>query len=194
MSEPKVSGPRASGPKVSGTIIRNQIEAARAMGGAAKVERALASLSPAQQSELRDLLPVSWCTLSTARAFHEAMASQMGEPVNVWHPRVVERAMEQTFNTVWRFFMRLTSAEALVKRSATIYAKTYDTGSLEAVLLSPGHSQLTLTGWPDAPDYHLNGLATGIATMLRVAGRSSVTVRWTRTPQGATFETHSRKT
>jgi hypothetical protein len=179
---------------VSGAIILNQIAAARALGGAAKVERALASLTAEQQSELRDLLPVSWCTLSTTRAFHVAMATQMGEPVNLWHPRVVERAMEQTFTTVWRFFMRLTSAEALVKRSATLYAKTYDTGSLEAVIVSPGHSRLTLTGWPDAPDYQLNALATGVTTMLRVAGRSAITVRWVRTPQGAIFDTHTRAT
>lgn len=181
-------------PKVSGAVVRNQLRAARALSSDEVVERALASLSPEIRTELVGALPVSWCALTSVRAFHEATARVVGQETNPWHLRVVEQAMQQTFSTVWRFFLRLTSADALVKRAANVYAKTFDTGAMEAKVISPGHSIAQLTKWPDAPDFHLNALATGIATMLRVAGRKTVNVRWERTSDGAKFHIHSSRT
>ena len=179
-------------PRVSGAVVISQIAVARALAGDAKVDEALEALEPAQRTELSDLLAVSWCSLPTLRAFHEQTAQRVGESVNTWHLRVVERSMQQNFHTVWRFFLRLTSAEALVKRAAAVYSKTYDTGTMEAEILAPGHSRATLSGWPDVPDYQLNALATGIGAMLRAAGRTTASVRWARTPQGARFDIHAR--
>jgi hypothetical protein len=167
--------------------VRNQLRAARALSSDEAVERALASMEEEQRLELMGTLAVSWCRLTTVRAFHEATAAVVGEDVNAWHLRVVERAMQQTFSTIWRFFLRLTSPDALVKRAANVYAKTFDTGAMEAQVLAPGHSLAILSKWPDAPEFHLNALATGIATMLRVAGRKTVNVHWERTPEGARF-------
>jgi hypothetical protein len=174
-------------PKVSGAVVRNQLRAARALSSDDAVDRALASMSPEQRRELVDALAVSWCKLTTVRAFHEATAAVVGEETNAWHQRVVERAMQQTFSTIWRFFLRLTSPDALVKRAANVYAKTFDTGAMDAVVVAPGHSIASLSRWPDAPDFHLNALATGIATMLRVAGRKTVHIKWERTVDGARF-------
>jgi hypothetical protein len=176
---------------VSGAVVRNQLRAARALASEEVVDRALASLEDGAQRELRDALPVSWCSLLNVRAFHEAVAKEMGADPDVWHKRVVEHAMEQTFNTVWRFFFRLTSADALVKRASAVYSRTFDTGSMEAELIAPGRSVAHLRGWPAAPDFHLNAVATGIATMLRIARRRHITVTWSRTHDGARFEIHS---
>ncbi|RYE88497.1 MAG: hypothetical protein EOO75_13220 [Myxococcales bacterium] len=179
-------------PKVSGSIVISQMAVARALAGDVRVEQAIETLTPEQRTELREQLAVSWCSLPTLRAFHEATARLMDEPINAWHLRVVERAMQQKFTTIWRFFLRLTSPEALIKRTAAIYSKTYDTGAMEATLIAPGHSRAQLTGWPDIPEYQLNALAAGIGVMLRAAGRSTVSVRWARTPQGARFDIHTR--
>ena len=181
----------AHDPKVSGAVVHNQLRAARALASDEIVERALASMPPSQRTELTDALPISWCSLATVRAFHEATARCAGEDANHWHVRVVERAMEQTFSTVWRFFLRLTSAEALVRRAASVYGKTFDTGEMSATLVAPGHSRAELTRWPDAPEFHLRALAAGIGTMLRMAGRTAVDVKWERTPDGARFHIHS---
>jgi hypothetical protein len=178
-------------PKVSGAVVRNQLRAAKALSSEEAVERALSTLDPAAQRELRDALPVSWCSLLNVRAFHEAVAREVGTDADMWHKRVVEHAMEQTFNTVWRFFFRLTSADALVKRASAVYSRTFDTGSMEAELISPGRSIAHLRGWPAAPDFHLNAVATGISTMLRIARRRQITVTWTRTHEGARFEIYS---
>lgn len=171
--------------------MRNQLRAAKALASEDAVERALSTLDPAAQRELREALPVSWCSLLIVRAFHEAVAREIGADADVWHKRVVEHAMEQTFSTVWRFFFRLTSADALVKRASAVYSRTFDTGSMEAELISPGRSVAHLRGWPSAPDFHLNAVATGIATMLRIARRRQISVTWSRTHDGAKFDIHS---
>jgi hypothetical protein len=104
---------------------------------------------------------------------------------------VVEHATLETFSTTWRFVLRLTSPEALVKRASGMYARIFDTGKMEATVVAPGHSVAKLTGWPDPPAFHLDGVATGIATVLRVAKIESPQVRWHRTPAGADFDIRS---
>lgn len=178
-------------PRVSGTVVLNQLRAARALSSDEVVDRALGSLPEEARIEVSEALPVSWCRLDYVRAFHHATAREVGEDPNTWHKRVVERSMEQTFSTIWRFFLRLTSADALVRRASAVYSKTFDTGTMDAELIAPGHSVAHLRGWPQAPDFTMNAVATGISTMLRIARRRAITVTWTRTADGARFEIHS---
>lgn len=58
---------------------------------------------------------------------------------------------------------------------------------LEARIERPGRADLSLSGWPGVPRTELVGLATGIETVLRCAGRSEVKVDWDRRPDGAAF-------
>jgi hypothetical protein len=175
-------------PKVRGAIVREEIRSARTLTSDAAVEQALERLSPQMAHELRDVLAVSWCSLASLRAFHEAMAAVLKEDPTVWHLRVVEHATREMFSTTWRFFLRLTSPDALVRRASAMYARIFDTGKLEAFLIAPGHSVARLTGWPEPHAFHLDGVATGIVTMLRVAKIEAVRTRWQRTPDGADFE------
>jgi hypothetical protein len=51
-----------------------------------------------------------------------------------------------------------------------------------------------LTGWADAPAFHLDGVATGIVALLKLAKIDPVKVKWTRTLQGADFEVRTSRT
>jgi hypothetical protein len=175
-------------PKVRGSVVREEIRAARALASDEIVEEVLAQLSPPVAEELRGVLAVSWCSLGSVRAFHETMAAVRKEDPTVWHLRVVEHTTQEMFNTTWRFFLRLTSPEALVRRASTMYARIFDTGKMEAFLVGPGQSLARLSGWPEPPAFHLDGVTTGIVTVLRLARMEQVRARWTRTPQGADFE------
>lgn len=175
-------------PKVRGSVVREEIRAARALASDETVEAVLAQLSPQVAEELRGVLAVSWCSLASVRAFHETMAAIRKEDPTVWHLRVVEHTTQEMFNTTWRFFLRLTSPEALVRRASTMYARIFDTGKMEAFLVGPGQSLARLTGWPEPPAFHLDGVTTGIVTVLRLAKIEQVRARWTRTPNGADFE------
>ena len=190
---PPASGPRQAPrhPRVRGTIVREEMRAACALASEAHVEEALAQLAPEMAREVRDVLAVSWCSLASLRAFHETMAAVLEEDATVWHLRVVEHATREMFSTTWRFFLRLTSPEALVRRASAVYARIFDTGKMEATILAPGHSVARLTGWPETPAFHLDGVATGIVTVLRVAKIEGVRARWQRTPVGADFEIRS---
>ena len=178
-------------PKVRGTIVREEMRSARTLTSDENVEEALARLAPEVATELRDVLAVSWCSLASLRAFHETMAAVLKEDPTVWHLRVVEHATQEMFSTTWRFVLRLTSPDVLVRRASTMYARIFDTGKMEASVVAPGHSLARLTGWPEPPAFHLDGVATGIVTVLRVAKIESVRARWTRTPDGADFEIRS---
>lgn len=187
---PPASGRRLAPlhPQVRGTIVREELRAARRLTSDESVDEALSQLAPETAEELRDVLAVSWCPLASLRAFHEAIAAVLQEDPTVWHQRVVERATEEMFHSTWRFFLRLTSPEGLVRRASTMYARIFDTGQMEASLVGPGHSIAHLVGWPDPPAFHLDGMATGIVTLLRVAKIDSARARWSRTTDGADFE------
>jgi hypothetical protein len=164
------------------------MRSARVLAGDAPVDEALGQLAPEVAGELRDIVAVSWCSLASVRAFHQAMAAVVKEDPTVWHLRVVEHATQEMFSTTWRFVLRLTSPEALVRRASTMYARIFDTGKMEAFRIAPGHSLARLTGWPEPHAFHLDGVATGIVTVLRLARIESVRARWHRTPDGADFE------
>ena len=190
---PPASGPRLSpsNPKVRGTVVREELRAARALTSDESVEQVLDQMSAPVADELRNVLAVSWCSLTSVRVFHETMAAARKEDPTVWHLRVVEHTTQEMFNTTWRFFLRMTSPEALVRRASAVYARIFDTGKMEAFIVAPGQSLARLSGWPEPPAFHLDGVATGIVTVLRVAKIETVRARWTRTPDGADFDIRS---
>jgi hypothetical protein len=180
--------PAVNPPHVSGAIVLDQLKVAEELLGKDATGRALASMPAAAREEVAALLPVSWCTLTTADAIHEAMAREAREPVDEWHRKMVRTGMERTFSTIWRFFLRLTSIEQITKRAATMYGKSFDHGHMRAERVGPGHIVMTLAGWPDVPDRELAAIEVSTEIVIRLSGRTRGTVRMTRTPDGARFD------
>ena len=175
-------------PKVSAAIVLDQLHVAEELLGKEAAARALASMPAAARAELADLLPVSWCTLSTADAIHAAMSAEAGENVVEWHKKIVRVVMERTFSTVWRFFLKLTSLSQIAKRAASLYGKSFDRGKMHAELVGPGHAVMTLTGWADVPDRELNAIEVSTEIVLHLSGRKQAIVRVVRTADGARFD------
>ncbi|HEY6459848.1 MAG TPA: hypothetical protein VIY73_06840 [Polyangiaceae bacterium] len=172
---------------VSGVVILDQLTLSRELLGDDVVTRAFGAISAEQRAELDELLPVSWCRLTTAFAIHEAIAEQIEQDVLVWHRTIVRVGIERTLTTVWRLFMRLTSTEALLKRAASIYGKSYDRGAVRAAQLPGGGVEVVLTEWPDVPDFELDAMATGLDAILRLGGRKNTHVAVERRSGGARF-------
>jgi len=175
-------------PRVSAAIVLDQLKVAEELLGREATARALAGMPPAAREEVAALLPVSWCTLTTADAIHEAIAREAGENVDLWHRRMVREGMERTFSTIWRFFLRLTSIEQITKRAATMYGKSFDHGEMTAERVGPGHIVMTLRGWPGVPDRELTAIEVSTEIVIRLSGRPRGTVRVTRTADGARFD------
>jgi hypothetical protein len=177
---------------VSAAIVLDQIELAKELLGEDVVARALAELSKEHRAELDGLLPVSWCSLTTAFSIHEAIAHQIGQDVKVWHRTIVRAGIERTLTTVWRFFMRLTSVEAILKRAASIYGKSYDCGCIRAALVSDDVIEVVLTEWPGVPDFELDAIACGFDAVLMIAKKKHSRITFERRPGGARFEVRLR--
>jgi hypothetical protein len=177
---------------VSGVVVLDQLNLAKELLGEDVVARAVAHLAPDAHAELDALLPMSWCKLTTAFAIHEAIANEIGQGVKEWHRTIVRAGIERTLNTVWRFFIRLTSIEAIVKRATTIYGKSFDRGSMRAALVSDDVIEVVLTEWNDVPDFELDAIASGLDAVLSVAKKKHSRITFERRLGGARFEVRLR--
>ena len=173
---------------VSAAVFLDQFQLAKEVLGPEAVDRAIATLPAAARTEIEELLPVSWLCIDTAAQFHYAVAKQANKDPIEWHRLLTRLGLERTFTTVWRLFMRLVSVEALIKRTAVIYARSYDTGRIEAQLIAPGHIEATLSDWPDIPEFEIDALTSGVQAMLHIAGRRTASVTWRRHATGIYFD------
>jgi hypothetical protein len=184
---------RGTGPgHVSGVLILDQLALARRLVGEDVVVRASGRISAEERAELEALLPVSWCQLTTAYAIHAAIAEEIGQDVMAWHRTIVSAGIERTLHTVWRLFMRFTSGEALVKRAASIYGKSYDRGKMHSEPAVNGTVHFVLDEWPDVPDFELDAMACGLETILTIAKKKHSRVTVERVPGGARFAVRVR--
>ncbi len=179
---------------MSGVIVLDQVELAKEIVGTDVVARALTHLAPEHRAELDELLPMAWCKLTTAFAIHQVIADEIGQDVKAWHRTIVRVGIERTLTTVWRFFLRLTSIEAIVKRATAIYGKSFDRGSMRAALVGSDVVEVVLTDWPDVPDFELDAIASGLDAVLKVAKKNHSRVTFERRPGGARFEVRLRVT
>lgn len=179
---------RGAGAHMKASLLLDQLAVARELVGDAAVARALLLVDAESREEHASLLPVSMVSLATVDAIHDAVAAVVGEDPVAWHRRVIRQGTERTFATVWRFFLRLTTLEAITKRVATVFSKTFDRGAMTASTTAPGVVVMTLTGWPDVGARQLIAVEIATESVMHLSGRKHTTVRWTRTPDGAVFE------
>jgi hypothetical protein len=172
---------------MSGALAVDELAILRRQIGDAAYERTMASLSGSIRTDLQALTAIGWIDVELIKAVFVAAAQVTGQAAEVVHRNAVKAGVEQTFRSVWRLLLRVTTDNALVTRTPMFYAKTYDTGSLTARIVSPGRAELVLSGWPDAEEFCMRGLAIGIETTLTLAGRQGVRVSFDRTTDGARF-------
>ena len=176
-------------PRVSGQVMLDQIRVMEEVAGREALDAARATLPPEAQAELESILPVSWIDSGITNDYVYALARQLGRDPEKLQVEIVRRGVERTLTTLWRILLKFTSDEALVKRTPLLYSKTYDVGELVSRIEMPGRVDAELRGWPvpEVPRLDLIGLAMGIETVLRCAGRKDARVRFEARPHGAIF-------
>lgn len=171
--------------RASGALVLEERKVLEEMVGRDALRRALDSLPDPIRREYELLTAAERIRVPTVEAVYEAAAREIGrEPLRL-HRDIVRTGVERTLKTLWRMLLRFTTDEALVARTPLIYSRTFDTGRLESRIVSPGLAHIRLTGWPDVSEMQMNGLATGIETVLRCAGRKNVRVTYDRASDGA---------
>lgn len=154
---------------------------------------ALAQLPSDVAAELEALTAVSWWPLTSLGTVLDTVAQVAGLEPEAMVDETVRRSIDHTFKTVWRLLLRVTSVEAMVKRTPVIYARSRNVGQLQAHVLSPGHAEITLMGWPDVSERQMRVLSISIQRIVEISGRKDVAMIYARAPEGARFQLRWRE-
>jgi hypothetical protein len=173
---------------LSGAFMLRHRELVRARYGETVLAQTLASLTPEQQSAVRDATPFAWVPIATVEAFYEQLGRVVGRPPAELHYEIGPLVIEHTVKTVWRILLRLTSDESLVARVPVFYPKSWNRGHLVARLVGRGRAEARLDGWPNVPEYTLRGLCIAFQTTLRLAGRKDIETSIERREDGASIQ------
>jgi hypothetical protein len=182
-----MSDARRDEPCISGALACSLREVASDMLGAEVVGRALDRVPDPLRSAYENAVPVGWIPLPVVEAAFTELAAEVGSEIAELHERVARRSIDLTIRRFWRVLLRVTTDGALVSRTPSIFARSYNRGKLESRVVSPGHGEVRLHDWPHAPDWPLRGTRVGIEVGLSVAGRRNVHATCTRTATGALF-------
>lgn len=168
----------ADSPKVFGSIVVPQREALVARVGADGFARALARLPPDERAEYDAMTEDAWCRSETVARVVREVAREAGVDARVVAEESVDFAVRATVGKLWRMLLSVTGDLTLLQRTPMFYARSYDRGALSGDRIAPGRAALVLEGWPDVPELHAVGIATGVRAVLELAGRADVRVAW----------------
>ena len=179
-------------PRFKGAVWLDELEHMRSAYGDVAVDAALASLPQAQREELAQILPISWVDVTPVMACKNAVAREVGMSSDDLQRTVVRAGVKRTVRGFWRLLVRKLWDDALAKRLPILYSRTFEFGELRVEHLREGEASLRLVGWTDIHSYDALGLATGLQTILEVAGRRNVKVSWEPANKGAETLFHVR--
>lgn len=174
---PSISGPLACGLRdVAAEVVGKEVVAA-----------ALERVPVEIRTRYETVTAIEWMPIEVMEAAFAAIAAELGTDVASLHERIATISVERTFRTVWRVLLRLTTDKALVSRTPGVFARSYNRGRLVADIPRPGFGEITLLDWPRVPAWPVRATRIGIATVLRLAGRSDVRVEVATTATGARY-------
>lgn len=182
-----LSGVSDAPASISGPLACGLRDVAAELVGDEVVRRAIARLAADVRTRYETATAIEWMPIAVMEEAFSAIADELGTDVASLHERVATVSVERTFRTVWRVLLRLTTDKALVSRTPVVFARSYNRGRLTAEVPRPGRSEITLFDWPNVPAWPQRATRIGIATVLRVAGRSDVRVEMAPTPTGARY-------
>jgi hypothetical protein len=161
----------ASEPRVRGIFVVRQRDIMRTLAGP-RFEGALATVSQAARDDYESTTILSWCPQSSARAVTAAVAEALGRDPVEFVGAVVSQSLREALAGPWAVFLgSMTDDEAILRRAATLFEKSFDQGKLEAVALGKGRFKVTLSGWQRPHAMDVESLARGITTLLEVVER-----------------------
>lgn len=175
-------------PQIRGAIVLNNLIGFAEVVGQDTVDRAIAGLPRTVADEVSALVSASWIRAASVDVLFGAIARTAGRDPQDLFPEAIERGVSRTLNTVWRALLQITSDAAIVKRTPTLYRRTYNRGRLEVRSFGDAAAQVELVDWSDVSDTRLLAVSSGIRAVLRIAGRNAVHVASRRTSDGALFD------
>jgi hypothetical protein len=174
-------------PSLAGTSVVHFMSAIRSQYGEDALRRGLARLEPAARTILEEASPMGWIPMDVVGQAVDLWAAEAGVTGEELTRLGVRLATKESFNTVFKIFLRLNTDEALIARTPLIYAKTRNIGHLAVEEATTGAARLVLTEWPDVTERQLLSIATAIETLLEITGRTNPSVKGRRVEGGGVF-------
>jgi hypothetical protein len=175
-------------PSVSGIAVLDLLRAIEEITGTEAFLRARDELPPAVRAELDTINAVSWVPNETLNIVIDGVARAAALDPETMLDRAIRSASQRTFRTVWRMLLRITSDDALIKRTPMVYSRSRNVGQLTARLQTPGTGEVILSDWPDVSERTLRSIGVGIQSVLEIAGRRDVRMSFARTSEGGRYE------
>ena len=179
---------RTDVPCLSGVAAQDCLTALRQIVGTDTYATAHERIAPHFRREIDTMNAVSWVPVDAFNAFVDEIARSAGRDPEELLDEAIRQAVQRTFKTVWRMFLRVTSDEALIKRTPMIYSRGRNVGALNSRIVSPGHGELLLTGYPEASDRTLRTIGVGIRSVVELAGRREVRIAYARMSDGGRYD------
>ena len=175
-------------PSISGISALDCFAVLEQLVGSEAFARGRSQLSVEMQRELDSASAVSWVSNDTVNRVFDEVAQAAARDPEALIDQTVRISAERMFKTVWRLLLRMTSDEALIKRTPLFYARSRNTGQLASRLTGPGRAEVQLSGWPEVSDRTLRTIGIGIQCVLQLAGRPEARMTHSRTASGGRYE------
>jgi hypothetical protein len=175
-------------PCTAGVSVLDLLASLEEIVGKQAVERAKTNAPPEVRRELEGITAISWVRNVALGQLIDLVAQAAGVEAESMLDEGTRRAVDRSFKTVWRVFLRLTSDEALIARTPTIYSKSRNVGRLESRLAWPGLAQITLSDWPEVTPRQVRTIGIGIARVVELCGRKDVQIHVVKTANGAEYK------
>ena len=175
-------------PSISGVSALDCFAVLEQLVGSEAFARGRAQLPAEMQRELDSSSAVSWVSNDTVNRVFDEVAHAAGRDPEELIDQTVRISAERMFKTVWRVLLRLTTDEALIKRTPMFYARSRNTGQLTSRLTGPRRGEAELSGWPEVSDRTLRTVGIGMQCVLQLAGRPEVRITHSRTADGGRYD------
>lgn len=173
---------------MSGSFVLRHRESLREKFGVDALRAALGALSAEASTAIANAGKVGWVPVEAVDELFNEVARQRKLNPTVLHKELSELATEHTVRSVWRVLMRFTTDAQLVAQTPVFYRKAWNRGALTAELVKPGFAIMTLSSWPEVPEFTVRGLQLSVGRVLELAGRDAVRIIHERTEDGARYQ------
>lgn len=166
-------------------LVLSQRRRMEALVGADRVAAAIDTLEPAMRRDYLDASALGWVPQPAVREVTRAVAQSAGLTGEALVERIVRDSVLELCQGPWNILLRLTSDEALIERAASLFARSFDGGTIRARRTSDA-VEIVLEGWPRPDRMDLVSIRAGIAATLEAVDRRAV-IEMGAQPGGARY-------
>src|SRR5262245_61738790 len=103
--------------RIFGAVLLEQRKVLAELAGEELLESIVGGLPQDQREEYDGLTLLSWCRHTTATEVVVRVGAALGKKPDVFQAEVVRAGVERLFTGIWKVLLRLSSDDALIKRT-----------------------------------------------------------------------------